>query len=60
MKSKLYEEAEAAEMLGISVYTLQGIRKAGLISYIQISPRKIKYTLGQIEEYQLKNTRVAA
>lgn len=60
MTQKLYDEAETAEMLGISIYTLQGLRKAGFICYIEVSPRKFKYTIHQIEEYILKQTKKAA
>lgn len=60
MTEKLFTEAEAAEMLGISVYTLAEIRKAGLISYIEVSPRRVRYTANQIEDYKLKQTKKAA
>ncbi|HEX8288747.1 MAG TPA: helix-turn-helix domain-containing protein [Pyrinomonadaceae bacterium] len=59
MAERLLDEEEASEILGISIYTLQGLRKAGLISYIQISPRIVKYTISQLEEYQLKHLRRA-
>ncbi len=55
MAEKLLSEEQSSEILGISIYTLQGIRKAGLISYIQISPKIVKYTISQLEEYQLRN-----
>ena len=60
LTGKLYDEAEVAEMLGISTFTLAEIRKAGLISYIQVSPRRIKYTIHQIEDYKLKQTKYIA
>jgi predicted site-specific integrase-resolvase len=59
-RRKLLKEAEAAEYLRISVYTLREIRKLGRISYIQLTDKSIRYTEDQLDEYQLRHTRKAA
>ncbi|MEN9924059.1 MAG: hypothetical protein RL268_185 [Pseudomonadota bacterium] len=47
----LLDEADAAEMLGLSVKTLQGLRRRGEIAYIRLSSRMIRYQRKNLEDY---------
>ena len=48
---KLYTEDEAAKLLRLSTRNMRNYRKAGLIAYIRISARMIRYTEGQLWEF---------
>jgi hypothetical protein len=53
-----YTEQQAAEELGVGFYTLQRIRRAGMIGYVRPSPRKIVYYDRHLDEYR-QQTEVA-
>ncbi len=49
---KLYDEKEAADFFGWSVFTMRGIRKRGEIEYLIFNDKTIRYTLEQLEKYK--------
>lgn len=59
-EKKLLTESESAEILNISLSSLRNLRKSGLISYIQLSDRTIRYSLGQIEDFKSQRIVTAA
>lgn len=52
---EMYSEEEAAEILGISRWTLRRERAAGNIGFIMLA-RKPRYTMQMISEYLERNT----
>ena len=53
----LYTRKQAAQMLGISITTLDTARKEGLISYIQYVPNgSVYFTSTGIQEYIARHT----
>lgn len=51
MIRQLLTEDDAAAYLGIGARTLRGIRSKGMIRYIRTSPRTIRYTPEDLDEY---------
>jgi len=57
---KLYTRKEAANILGISLYTLDTARTEGLISYVQyVKNGSVYFTERNLSEYIARNTRRA-
>ncbi|MBF5091325.1 helix-turn-helix domain-containing protein [Novosphingobium sp. NBM11] len=56
MIRELLTEEQAAKSLGMSARTLRGIRSKGMIRYIRTSPRTIRYTPEDLDEYLAKQT----
>jgi hypothetical protein len=54
LERRLYTEDEAAQYFGWSVHKQREIRKLGLIEYIQFNDQTIRYTIDQLEAFQLK------
>ncbi|MFN3424850.1 MAG: helix-turn-helix domain-containing protein [Novosphingobium meiothermophilum] len=57
MTRLLLTEDEAAQSLDISPRTLREIRRRGMIRYIRPSPRKVRYTPEDIDEYLTRQTK---
>ena len=54
---KLFTRKEAAELLGISITTLDAARNNGLISYVQYVPNGcVFFTSAGLQEYVVKCT----
>jgi predicted site-specific integrase-resolvase len=57
MMEKLITRKEAADVLGISLATLDTARNAGLISYVQfVDNGCVFFTEGALQEYIAKST----
>ena len=60
MIEKLYTRKEAAEVLGVSVLTLDDARNTGLISYIQYTENgRVYFTESALEVYIVRSTHKA-
>lgn len=54
---KLFTRKEAAELLGISITTLDAARNSGLIAYVQYVPNGcVFFTSASLQEYVAKCT----
>ena len=54
---KLFTRKEAAELLGISITTLDAARNSGLIAYVQYVPNGcVFFTSASLQEYAAKCT----
>jgi hypothetical protein len=56
--ASLLTEAEAAQELSISPRTLRALRKKGVIRYVALSARTIRYRPEDCEEYIAASVRV--
>ena len=48
---KRFTEAQACDMVGVSIQTLRRLRKTGRIAYVQVSERHIQYFGWQVLDY---------
>ena len=59
MMGETYSEAEAANILRISVPTLRRLRASKRIAFLRLSPRKIFYLGQNLVEFLVQSTEVA-
>jgi excisionase family DNA binding protein len=55
-KPQYFNTKEASEYLGVSTSCLNDLCRAGLIPFIQVSPRLRKWTKDMLDEYLNSNT----
>jgi predicted site-specific integrase-resolvase len=54
-ENALFNERQAAEYFGWSVYTMREIRKRGEIEFVRFNNRTIRYTTEQLEDYKSRH-----
>lgn len=56
-EKRLYTEEEASDYFGWSFSKQRDLRKMGMIEHIQFNDQTIRYTIDQLENFQLKYTK---